>query len=117
MCGQCQDTDSGINENITGNVTYFDQAGAQVIDQDDCQNKNTLTEYYCASNQSISTSINCGQGKECKTGSCVTGPPPLIGGSPVYKKRIITEIQKSPEKVLGFLIPISRFLRFIIPAL
>lgn len=118
MCGWCQDTDGGIVNNTAGNVTYFDQSGALINNQDTCQSKNTLIEYYCASNISASTSISCSTGTECRSGECTK----LIysGGSPfIFKRFTVSEIppiEQSPQ-IFGFLVPISRFLRFLIPAL
>lgn len=116
MCGSCTDSDGGINENLTGEIYYFDDTGTQVTHMDTCQNKNTLTEYHCVSNQGQSIQINCGTGRECTAGACTQAQPKAPGGSPIYKKRTPTQIQESPgQEILGFLIPISRFLRFIIP--
>lgn len=118
MCGSCSDTDSGINENVTGQITYFDDTGTQVTQKDTCQNKNSLTEYYCQTNQSQTISISCGTGRECAAGACIQAQPKTQGGSPIYKKARPSDTQQSPgEEILAFLIPISRFLRFIIPVI
>lgn len=118
MCGYCNDTDNGINENITGITTFYDDFGLLANNTDTCQNKNTVKEYYCASNQSAFTPVNCAIGTECKSGACVLIPP--TGGSPfIFKKQKVSDIQpieKSPQ-IFGFLAPIARFLRFLIPAI
>lgn len=67
----CTETDNGVDIEIPGSVVRGD-----VTARDECVNGTSLLEYTCIDNQINSTTVDCGDGKECREGRCVAKPPP-----------------------------------------
>lgn len=73
----CDDTDEGKVLGKRG--TAVDWRGEKT---DYCQDDRTILEYFCAGNQVVSDSEDCGYGMLCRDGACVEAPKMKMACSP-----------------------------------
>lgn len=69
----CTDSDGGKNANQKGQTRGKSSTGYYSTWEDSCASQNSVTEYYCARNGQVDSEfINCGSGKTCQDGVCVS---------------------------------------------
>ncbi|MFH0714048.1 MAG: hypothetical protein V1722_05520, partial [Candidatus Micrarchaeota archaeon] len=88
----CTDSDNGNNPSVQGTLRRVSSGGSLQVFYDKCSSS-TLTEYYCAADNSFaSAQITCPSGTQCLNGACKTTCSDTDGGDAIAVKGTVTYI-------------------------